>query len=486
MTQRQSKFESMAQPSIWSCGAVIAGNVTSYLEPTSACNSAVAIPALGKNLLLDSVENAVEIGAWLAVKTMCGERTRLHGGEKWIRIWAVVCRLSGEGAWWVLFGIGGPDGAAMERWTFLKDGGEAVLAEAALDRRRKHRRISELRLVEAARRLGSASRWDLGSRLLESAAGAGVEAMGATKLARWFRRRVLLKISPTQLAEPAHQRWRAHLLVETSSFFIDQLYASTYVRAADDDSARVLAAFEYAREAVGLLRGLHDEDHSPPPLFLPRVVSSTPQAQSIDALRALGRAAALAAQHAALGALTTERREASDLFEVGERAFQEAIQLATHDHWRAALAKAGLAELWYCRASGLVRAGDSAAVRDLGTRSIQLTKEALHSLEAMGLGTSREAATMFKDLGKVCGFIAQLFVDRQNADLAKRYLVHALRLTVHFDGIDHRNTANVARLIALADLDEPGDYSPPLRIIREVMHNPQPGLPPDHNQHQSH
>ena len=177
-------------------------------------------------------------------------------------------------------------------------------------------------------------------------------------------------------------RWAAQLRLETSTFLVDRLYASTYVYASDGDGQCVATALREGRAAVRALVAFDgDENETPAPADARRAEATLPPLpyQLAEARLAHGRAAALCAQHVALGA-SHSSEDWRDIFQEGSVAF-ETVRADAGDAEQRARAAAGLAELWYCLASAKsLRLHDHDSVeevRRLARKSIAKTHEVL-------------------------------------------------------------------------------------------------------------
>ena len=85
--------------------------------------------------------------------------------------------------------------------------------------------------------------------------------------------------------------------------------------------------------------------------------------------------------------------------------------------------------------------------------------QALAEIRELGLGETRLAATMLKDLGKVHGFLASIFGGSEAT--SRQFLAEALRIQQRLDRPAECETENIQRLMRdrpnnLADL-EAGD-----------------------------
>ena len=124
--------------------------------------------------------------------------------------------------------------------------------------------------------------------------------------------------------------------------------------------------------------------------------------QLAEARLAHGRAAALCAQHVALGA-SHSSEDWHNIFQEGSEAF-EMVRADGVDSEQRARAAAGLAELWYCQASAKsLRLRDHAsfeAVQSLARRSIAKTHEALAEIRELGLGETRLAVTICVEINQ--------------------------------------------------------------------------------------
>ena len=124
--------------------------------------------------------------------------------------------------------------------------------------------------------------------------------------------------------------------------------------------------------------------------------------QLAEARLAHGRAAALCAQHVALGASHSDE-DWHNIFQEGSDAF-EAVRADGGDAEQRARAAAGLAELWYCQASaGSLHLRDHEsfeAVQSLARQSIAKTHEALAEIRELGLGETRLAVTICVEINQ--------------------------------------------------------------------------------------
>ena len=318
-----------------------------------------------------------------------------------------------------------------------------------------------------------------------------------------------------------------------------------YVFADEGDGDDVADAMRYGRAAhLALAQELVENPDPPqgdgaapapaPPGPLEATLEPL-ESQTNEAALAHGRAAALCAQHLALGASTLESENWQDLFVEGRGAFEAARR--DGDGLQRARAAAGLAELWFFRRAdiSLMNRGDAAAttwifrgdesprrrgcdadipwryvaatprlrrghsvetprrgssvetaarrryceasamslrlrtgaqveaVRQLARRSIAKTKEALREIRALGLGETRVAATMLKDLGKVHGFTASIFGGDDAAEGRAR-LAEALAIQTRLDKAHARETANILRL-----LRAPGEAGRNAEVVQAAM-----------------
>ena len=354
--------------------------------------------------------------------------------------------------------------------------------------------VSRQRLVATARRLGRDGRWEVAAELMRAAL-ADNDAAAAEDVAMdedestaddaapssdrggllrrvvdWLRtRRNPSPTPPPREAPRVHRdalapRWAAQLRLETSTFLVDRLYASTYVYASDGDGQCVARALREGRAAVRALVAFDgDESDAPAPADARWAEVSLPTLpyQLAEARLAHGRAAALCAQHVALGASHSDE-DWHNIFQEGSNAF-EAVRADGGDAEQRARAAAGLAELWYCQASARsLRLRDHEsfeAVQSLARQSIAKTHEALAEIRELGLGETRLAATMLKDLGKVHGFLASIFGGSEAT--SRQFLAEALRIQQRLDRPAECETENIQRLMRdrpnnLADL-EAGD-----------------------------
>ena len=341
--------------------------------------------------------------------------------------------------------------------------------------------VSRQRLVAAARRLGRDGRWEVAAELMRAALADNSDAAAAAedavmdestaddaapssdrggllrRVVDWLRtRRNPSPTPPPREAPRVHRdalapRWAAQLRLETSTFLVDRLYASTYVYASDGDGQCVATALREGRAAVRALVAFDgDEDDAPAPADARWAEVSLPPLpyQLAEARLAHGRAAALCAQHVALGA-SHSSEDWRDIFQEGSVAF-ETVRADAGDAEQRARAAAGLAELWYCLASAKsLRLHDHDSVeevRRLARKSIAKTHEALTEIRELGLGATRLAATMLKDLGKVHGFLASIF-GGGDAATSREFLAEALRIQQHLDRPAECETENIQRLM---------------------------------------
>jgi hypothetical protein len=336
--------------------------------------------------------------------------------------------------------------------------------------------VSRQRLVAAARRLGRDGKWEVAAELLRAAladndddddsvvedestaddAAASSDRGGLLRhVVDWLRMR--RNPSPTPPPREAARvrrdalapRWAAQLRLEASTFLVDRLYASTYVYASDGDGECVARALREGRAAVRALVAFDgSEDDAPAPSDSRWAEVSLPPLpyQLAEARLAHGRAAALCAQHVALGASHSDE-DWHNIFQEGSDAF-ETVRADGVDAEQRARAAAGLAELWYCQASA-----KSLRLRD------HASFEAVQSLARRSIAKTQEAATMLKDLGKVHGFLASIFGGSEAT--SRQFLAEALRIQQRLDRPAECETENIQRLMRdrpnnLADL-EAGD-----------------------------
>lgn len=359
--------------------------------------------------------------------------------------------------------------------------------------------LSRQRLVAAARRLGSDGKWEFAAKLLRAAladdddaaadadaaavaVATAANASATAELAKFaaadestaisgaspnqggLLRRIVdwLRTRGGEISTPRPReaarvrrdalapRWAAQLRIEASTFLVDRLYASTYVYATSGDGLCVSTALREGRAAVRALEALDEDDATPAPTDTRRAEATLPPLayQLAEARLAYGRAAALCAQHVALGASHSDE-DWHQIFDEGAAAFV-AVRYNNSDGVQRARAAAGLAELWYCRASAQsLRLHDHEsveAVRRLARDSIAKTHEALAEIRALGLGETRLAATMLKDLGKVHGFLASIFGGTDSAT-GREFLAEALRIQQRLDRPAECETENIQRLL---------------------------------------
>ena len=185
--------------------------------------------------------------------------------------------------------------------------------------------VSRQRLVAAARRLGRDGKWEVAAELLRAALADNDDAAAAEDVAMdestaddaapssdrggllrrvvdWLRmRRNPSPTPPPREAPRVHRdalapRWAAQLRLETSTFLVDRLYASTYVYASDGDGQCVATALREGRAAVRALVAFDGaEDDAPAPSDARWAEVSLPPLpyQLAEARLAHGRAAAL-------------------------------------------------------------------------------------------------------------------------------------------------------------------------------------------------
>ncbi len=292
--------------------------------------------------------------------------------------------------------------------------------------------VSRQRLVAAARRLGQDGKWEVVAELLRAAladndyddsvvtddestadgAAASSDRGGLLRcVVDWLRTRRNPSPTPPPREVPRVRRealaprWAAQLRIETSTFLVDRLYASTYVYASDGDGECVARALREGRAAVRALVTFDGaEDDAPAPSDARWAEVSLPPLpyQLAEARLAHGRAAALCAQHVALGA-SHSNEDWHNIFQEGSEAF-ETVRADGVDAEQRARAAAGLAELWYCQASAKsLRLRDHAsfeAVQSLARRSIAKTHEALAEIRELGLGETRLAVTICVEINQ--------------------------------------------------------------------------------------
>ena len=82
--------------------------------------------------------------------------------------------------------------------------------------------------------------------------------------------------------------------------------------------------------------------------------------------------------------------------------------------------------------------------------------QALAEIRELGLGETRLAATMLKDLGKVHGFLASIF-GGSDAATSREFLAEALRIQQHLDRPAECETENIQRLMRDRPLDRPNN-----------------------------
>ena len=449
-------------------------SVFSYLAPRTIGDAQLALRAGA---------GVADLACWVALRGDGGCSAALYAGEEsWRSLYALYGAISRDVAAHV------PPADAEAAARFVLVGGEHRGDVEALDRggaalARRRRAASRQRLAEAARRLGGLGRWEAGTALVRAALGEPGDAPEAPPdspeaprrggLLRALSRRLsgLLgfgaePVSPAEdaassAAAPRPARWTARLLVVASTFLVDRLYASTYVFAHEADGRDVSDALAYARRAVAALEAAEDDGDDNDAAAVesdparPRAAAlESLAAQRVEAALARGRAAALCAQHAALGA-SRLREDWRAVFDEGELAFDWALKAAAAagDALRVARATAGRGELWYCRASALSCRLQTAEqvedVRLLARKSIAATREALGALRDLGLGVSRLSVSLLKDEGKVHGFLASIFGGDDGA-LSRARLSEALKVQGLLEeaGLD-RERDNIHRLLKI-------------------------------------
>ena len=82
--------------------------------------------------------------------------------------------------------------------------------------------------------------------------------------------------------------------------------------------------------------------------------------------------------------------------------------------------------------------------------------QALAEIRELGLGETRLAATMLKDLGKVHGFLASIF-GGSDAATSREFLAEALRIQQRLDRPAECETENIQRLMRDRPLDRPNN-----------------------------
>lgn len=293
----------------------------------------------------------------------------------------------------------------------------------------------------------------------------------------------------------------AKFLTQMSTFLVDKCYASTYVSSDDGESRDIVMAYEFASRAVELCRSCQSSTSGR--IIVASRVRGGPCPESTvplsKALLAQGRAAALCGQHSGLGAMgpswCNRIPDVQELFATAQFALREAV--VTGQGQDKMVAKAALAETWFCAASASRRTDiyppaspgraefdslaqdfvEMGATPDLNRNllpervlvigrlilaSLKLTRCAVAEMEAAGLGETLEAAQMMKDLGKVHDFASQIpqeiyplaadadFLDpeeRNHQFKQSEWLNKALALQQRLAGNNHKNTANVLRLL---------------------------------------
>ena len=415
----------------------------SYLAPQKDMGSARVALRYG--------EDVAELACWFALR---GQDAELLGDETWRSLYA-LCRSLVEGLDDKDDGLSAPEdgadraAAAAVDFVLLGRGdvegvfaarvahGALLVERAGIALLERRGRAAPRRLVAAARRLGEVAWWEIATPLLAAAlergSAASAPADGPAPPRASALRRVLGRLArrPTPEApspDPApavDPRWSAQLAIDASTFLVDKLYASTYCFAGDDDASDVYDALAYARRARDALAYAVDAATGEAAggadaAAAPAAALASLALQRFEAAFAVGRAAALCAQHGALepslgpsGAIPEDWR---DVFDEGQAAFDAAASAAAAaaDDLAAARARAGLGELMYCRASALSRqdirtADDLFAMMRHARVSVWMTADALDTIRGLGLGESRYAVTFLKDMGKVHGFIASIF-----------------------------------------------------------------------------
>ena len=368
--------------------------------------------------------------------------------------------------------------------------------------------VSRQRLVAAARRLGRDGKWKFAAELLraalvddDDAAAAAASAVAVVedvaedaaedaaaadqtllppqrgllrRVVDWLRTRGDPDAAPrpreaARIRQDAlAPRWAAQLRIEASTFLVDRLYASTYIYATSGDGLCVSTALREGRSAVRSLEafdGTEEDDAAPTDTRRAEATLPPLAYQLAEARLAHGRAAALCAQHVALGA-SHSNEDWHLIFDEGAAAFV-AVRYNNSDGVQRARAAAGLAELWYCRASAQsLRLHDHEsveAVRRLARDSIAKTHEALAEIRELGLGETRLAATMLKDLGKVHGFLASIFGGTDSAK-GREFLAEALRIQQRLDRPAECETENIQRL-----LHDPGQATERAELAADIL-----------------
>mmetsp|Transcript_2608 Transcript_2608/g.4852 ORF Transcript_2608/g.4852 Transcript_2608/m.4852 type:complete len:378 (-) Transcript_2608:163-1296(-) len=267
-------------------------------------------------------------------------------------------------------------------------------------------------------------------------------------------------------ADPGHQsserlRFMVDVQCMISTFLVDEAYASTFVSGDGNENRNLFLAGTLAKSAVemvGDLRERHPEDSELVPTLA-------------HALHAMGRAYGLVGQHVGLGVMShryaIKLPSCEQIFLEGKEALSASIRLAdqTGRLHLAARARASLAELMYCAASANTR-GPRALMepnQDLvqGVESLTRTAIAnsLHALQMLKAAGEEEnariIARVMKDIGKMYNF-ASIFVFRlhDDSEQSRRWLQEALELQTRLDGLTHKNTRNVRRLMGLEDADD--------------------------------
>ena len=82
--------------------------------------------------------------------------------------------------------------------------------------------------------------------------------------------------------------------------------------------------------------------------------------------------------------------------------------------------------------------------------------QALAEIRELGLGETRLAATMLKDLGKVHGFLASI-CGGGDAATSREFLAEALRIQQRLDRPAECETENIQRLMRDRPLDRPNN-----------------------------
>jgi len=281
----------------------------------------------------------------------------------------------------------------------------------------------------------------------------------------------------------------AEINICISTFLIDRLYASTYVRKSESDSKDLSDAVICGRRAIALCIKSQNSDignseiadvkssfslasNLPPPVSL---YSSYILRLTASQL-ALGKALALLAQHVGLHATRKEdvlvRQSSNDvnfsaegLFQEGELVLKSAIETLTMEQQTdnsidvlemLAGVYAALGELYYCESSTTYASStlkDSIRYLTLSLRLVhhRLVKEERTELTVQAICAKSPRSLMIlqaqtaKDLGKVYHFSER--IGTFDTSLFQQNILHfALIVSMQYYNDDHPSLANIRRL----------------------------------------